>query len=169
MLCLAGVKRGGSTGIILRPASRCRMALLRASMGAYAMSFSMRPCSRLCIRHAGPCLCGGRITMERAHTLNWAGKHLPSSPNPSSAGRRRCATPPAPRRLPAQKPPFGDSSTARTNSRLDKSWGQGHQRKLKVNSLAEILTIILTYLRATYVNTKLGKWRTLSMPLKKDS
>ena len=50
-----------------------------------------------------------------------------SSPRRSRVGGRRCATPPATHRPPPLHPPSGANQTARTNFRVDKSWGQGQK------------------------------------------
>ncbi|MGY3294403.1 putative transposase [Bradyrhizobium sp. LM3.6] len=44
------------------------------------------------------------------------------------AGIWRCAMPKAPRQLPSLPPPSRANPTAKANSKLDKTWGQGHRR-----------------------------------------
>jgi putative transposase len=69
----------------------------------------------------------GRITTVHARTLDSDGRHLPSSPSPSiRAGIWRCTTPRAPRQLPSLTPPDREIQTPEANSRVDKTWGQGH-------------------------------------------
>jgi putative transposase len=60
-----------------------------------------------------------------------AGRRPPSSPTPSRGVSRRCAIPPAPRQLTPLPltPPKRENPTARANSKLDESWGQGHKVK----------------------------------------
>src|ERR1700741_5258582 len=87
----------------------------------------MRHCSLRWSRLAVPLGVGGRITTIRARTPDSNGRHLPSSPSPSiRAGIWRCATPRAPRQLPSLTPPNRAIQTPEANSRLDKTWGQGH-------------------------------------------
>ena len=88
----------------------------------------MRHCSLRWPRLALPLGVGGRITMLRARTPNSDGKRLPSSPSPSiHDGIWRCATPKAPRQLPSLTPPDRAIQPPEANSRLDKTWGQGHE------------------------------------------
>src|SRR6202035_5273590 len=78
-------------------------------------------------RLALPLGVGGRVTTGYARTLDSNGRHLPSSPSRSiRAGIWRCATPSAPRQLPSLTPPDREIQTPEANSRVDKTWGQGH-------------------------------------------
>ena len=124
-----GRRSGLSNGIISRLASPCRMASSRASMYACVMNCSMRPFFRRYIRRTWPWLFGVRSSTTLARTPNLAGGRQPSWPRRSRDGGRRCATPPAPRRPPPPHPPSGANPTARTNFRVNKSWGQGHNAR----------------------------------------
>src|ERR1700741_4623351 len=100
----------------------------------------MRHCSLRWSRLAVPLGVGGRITTIRARTPDSNGRHLPSSPSPSiRAGIWRCATPRAPRQLPSLTPPNREIQTPEANSRLDKTWGQGHFRLCAVMSLNYVM------------------------------
>jgi putative transposase len=65
----------------------------------------------------------------RPHSqLGW--RTPPSSRSPAiRAGIWRCAMPKAPRQLPSRPPPNRANPTARANSGLDKTWGQGHMSR----------------------------------------
>src|SRR4051812_17135885 len=66
--------------------------------------------------------------MMLGHTRSSGGRRRPSSPHPAiRAGTWRCAMPKAPRQLPPLPPPEWAHPTARTNSDLDKTWGQSHK------------------------------------------
>src|ERR1700731_1021974 len=83
-------------------------------------------------RLALPLGVGGRVTTGHARTLDSKGRHLPSSPSRSiRAGIWRCATPSAPRQLPSLTPPDREIQTPEANSRVDKTWGQGHVPTVK--------------------------------------
>src|ERR1700751_4422399 len=73
---------------------------------------------------------GGPTTTMRDHTRGSEGRSPPSSPSPvTRAGIWRCAMPKAPRQLPSLPPPNRANPTARANSGLDRTWGQGHLRE----------------------------------------
>src|ERR1700730_17683099 len=83
-------------------------------------------------RLALPLGVGGRITTVHARTLDSNGRHLPSSPSRSiRPGIWRWATPRAPRQLPSLTPPDREIQTPEANSRVDKTWGQGHVPTVK--------------------------------------
>src|SRR5215213_9816008 len=67
------------------------------------------------------------LTTTHDHTRSSDGRRRLSSHSPAiRAGIWRCAMPKAPRQLPSLPPPSRANPTARANSELDKTWGQGH-------------------------------------------
>src|SRR6516164_3508207 len=99
----------------------------RASMAGCGTNCSTRRCSRHWPRPASRSDVGGPITTTHDHTRSLDGKRRPSSPSPAvRAGIWRCAMPRVPRQLPSPSPPNRANPTARANSGLDKTWGQGH-------------------------------------------
>ena len=108
------------------------MASSRASIEACVMNCSTRPCSRRLIRRAWPWQHGVQITITLVPTHNLGGGRQPRSPRRSRVWGRRCATPQPPRRPRPLHPPSRANPTARTNFRVDKSWGQGQSGRRRL-------------------------------------
>ena len=125
MLYWSGPTIRGWSGTTSLQASRCKMALSKASMGVCAMSCSTRHCSPRSIRpdHSWPI--GGKTTTPHGHTPHWDGKHRPNTQPPyTRAGLWNCATQIAQEQRSKPKPSKGTKQKPETKSGLDKTWGQ---------------------------------------------